>query len=212
MDIGSIVLDAIARHPQSAIFLLCVAGILSAFGPCSAQRALGFVASTTHRKAHSTSFYYAAGIIAAGMVLLTSTAALRKLAETSHITSAVMAACCLTIGIVGLWRAEAHSCSAPERTTEMTALSTFALGFGSSLLVAPCCTPFLLFVAAYAPANMLLPYALSYSIGCAIPYLTSGVALHRLIERFATQTIQQALRIVSSTIALALGLLYLVEI
>ena len=175
MDFTKALMDALTQQPFIAVLLLFGAGAISAFGPCGAQRILGLIACTTQRKTLSTSFFYTCGIALASVILLASTMVLRRIVANTHLTNILMATVCLSLGIISLWRADARSCHHRTEHLGMTAFSTFALGFGSSLLIAPCCTPFLFLIAAYAPAKLLVFDALAYGCGSALPYLIAGV-------------------------------------
>lgn len=212
MDVTNALLESLAHNPWAACIFLFIAGAVSAFGPCGTQRSLGLVACTAQRKAASTVLFYAIGIVFATMLLLASTVLLRNILAASPYTNIFMAVFCTVLGITGLWRADSVGCSHRTQDTQMTALSALALGFGSSLIIAPCCTPFLLLIAAYAPQQFLVLDAAVYGMGAACPYIIAGVLARGFMLRTAKREFQQALRIISAALTLALGLLYSVEI
>jgi cytochrome c biogenesis protein CcdA len=212
MNLSDALIHALATQPLLAVGLLFLYGVCNAFGPCNAQRTLGLMTCTKRSNAVSTSFFYASGIAAAGVLLVLSASFLQQLMSASHLMNGFMAVICLTLGFTGLWRADLQSCThAKVSHSEMTALSIAALGFGSSFVIAPCCTPFILLLAAYAPAHFLTVDAIAYACGSAFPYLIGGIVINYSFLRTMQKRTRQALQIITSSLTLALGLFYCVE-
>jgi cytochrome c biogenesis protein CcdA len=187
------------------------AGACNAFGPCNAQRVLGLLACMERRASVSTALSYALGIASASTLLGLGASLVQALLVSYRPLNALMALLCIALGLIGLRRADycEHDVEADSR---LSAFRVWSLGFGSTLLIAPCCTPLLLLVAAYASTPLIQADALAYGCGNAAPYLFGALLLRRSLSRVVSQAHRQALAVITSTLTLALGLLYCSEI
>jgi len=188
-----------------------IAGACNAFGPCNAQRVLGLLACITRRASRVTAISYALGIATASTLLGLGASLVQTMILLYRPLNALMALLCIALGLIGLRRAD-HCEHGIEAGSRPSAFRVWSLGFGSTLLIAPCCTPLLLLIAAYAPTPLLPAEALAYGCGSASPYLFGALLLRRSLSRVASHAHRQALAIITSTITLALGLLYCLEI
>lgn len=188
-----------------------VAGACNAFGPCNAQRVLGLLACLERRASVSTALSYALGIASASTLLGLGASLVQMLIHFYRPLNALMALICIALGLIGLQRAD-HCEHSVEAGSRLTAFRVWSLGFGSTLLIAPCCTPLLMLIAAYAPTPLLPAEALAYGCGNASPYLFGALLLRRSLSRVVSHAHRQALAVITSTLTLALGLLYCLEI
>jgi cytochrome c biogenesis protein CcdA len=193
--------------------LLFVSGICNAFGPCNAQRILVLLACTDRRAAPMASIAFASGIVFASVLLVASASLVQQVLSSYCVLNACLAILCLVIGVVGLWRADARSCEHLRLPDEvLTPWRAWGLGFGSSLVIAPCCAPFFVMIAANTHALPLPLDALAYGLGNALPYCIGGIALRAVLKRLVGVGFRQALAIATSTLTLAIGFLYCLEI
>jgi cytochrome c biogenesis protein CcdA len=214
IDVLGEALRAASMRSAAAYPLLVVAGGAGAIGPCSAPRALALVA-LTHGAARPGRAIaaFAAGVVAAYVVIASAAGAVASLWGTSRVAYAALAAALAAAGVATLVRARGTGCAhAPEPLRAVSVGGTFLAGAASALVVSPCCTPA---VALLAALTMTSGRALdgtalvaAFACGHALPLAAVALAGDRVAGVLRRTAAVQAPAIVAGTILLALGAFY----
>jgi len=219
MDVFAQAARSIALRSTLAPILSFSAGALSSLGPCVAPRLLAVVScvgARPPRQARIVVAAFLAGLIAAYASFGIIGSLLGKLIDVSRWTYDAVALALLVGGIVTLIQAEPDShgaCRAHTAQTQTPSLGgVFLLGASFAFIIAPCCTPLVATIVAYAGdagdpfygASMLALFALGHGLPLAIAGLSAGTFVERLRKAMS----HQATAIASGTIMLALSAFY----
>lgn len=212
-----------AGSGSSVAYPLCfAAGTVSSVGPCVAPRyiAVAALANGTRRRWWSIAAYIA-GLVGAYTALGLSTGSLSGLWSSSRALYAVLAVALAASGIVTVVGARGgrgpHAHGTPANGYGAGVISgrlggPFLLGIAGTLVVSPCCTPF---VAAIAGFTMLSGHAATgatllaaFACGHAVPLVFAGALGAPFTTLFARLSCAQAPKVVAGSLMLALGCYY----
>jgi cytochrome c-type biogenesis protein len=221
MDVFTEAARSIALQSAQAPFLAFSAGTLSSLGPCVAPRLLAVascVGARPPRQARIVVAAFLAGLVAAYASFGLIASLLGRLLDISRWTYDAVALALLAGGIVTLIQAEPQAHDACRTQTAQTRNQTpslggvFLLGASFALVIAPCCTPLVATIVAYASdvgdpfygASMLAFFALGHGLPVAIVGLSAGTIVAHLRKTAS----HQATAIASGTIMLVLSAFY----
>jgi cytochrome c-type biogenesis protein len=219
MDVFAQAARSIASRSTLAPILAFSAGALSSLGPCVAPRLLAVVSCVGAKPARQARIVVAAflaGLIAAYASFGMIGSLLGRLVDISRWTYDAVALALLVGGIVTLIQAEpdAHgACRAHAAQEQQPSLGgVFLLGASFAFVIAPCCTPLVATIVAYAGdvgdpfygASILALFALGHGLPLAVAGLSAGT----LVEYLRKTMSHQATAIASGTIMLALSAFY----
>jgi cytochrome c-type biogenesis protein len=219
VDVFAQAARSIALRSTLAPILAFGAGALSSLGPCVAPRLLAVascVGAKPARQARIVVAAFLAGLIAAYASFGLIGSLLGRLVDISRWTYDALALGLLVGGILTLIQAEPDThdaCRTHATSAHPPSLGgVFLLGASFAFVIAPCCTPLVATIVAYASdvgdpfygASMLALFALGHGLPLAIAGLCAGTC----IERLRTTMLHQATAIASGTIMLALSAFY----
>jgi cytochrome c-type biogenesis protein len=175
---------------------------------------LSCVSARPAREARVAVAVFILGLVAAYASFGVTGSLLGRLVDLSPWTYGAVALALLVGGIVTLVQAEPHdSCRTRAAQPQARSLGgVFLLGASFAFVVAPCCTPLLATIVAYAAdvgdplygASMLSLFALGHGL----PIAFAGVSAGAFVERLRKTMLHQATMIASGTIMIVLSAFY----
>jgi cytochrome c-type biogenesis protein len=216
---------ALTSPSPIAVGTIFIAGALTSAGPCIAPRYVALAAiAGGYRHPIVPTLVFVAGLLGAFMALGFGAGLLGAMWSFSPLLYALLAAGLVAGGCITLARAAAQpaghaECSAacPESRTAAGQRSlggVFLLGMASTLVVSPCCTPVIASVIGASTAigkpvfGMIL--LASFALGHMLPLFFAGSVSSIFALALRWRLPEQAPRIVSGSLMLALGAYYAV--
>jgi len=214
-DVAGAGVNGVALQSPYAPGLLFIAGALSSIGPCCAPRmmAMSGLVMSTGRKRIARSLAFIAGMLTAyGAFAVVGGLMAATLRFSSWIYDAVALAM-LVGGLSTLLRCKRHAHDSAVKETDPSG-SAFLLGFTTSLVISPCCTPVLTGIVAYASGTNNAPFAaaciVAFGTGHALPIFTIGAAATSVHRIAANVKVESALSTVTGALMFAIAAYYLV--
>ena len=193
---------------MTSLVVAAMSGLVTSVGPCAAPRYLAVAASvrgaSVAERARKIAAFCSGTIAGYGLLACGGRAAGLVLRHSSALYATFAAA--LTVSAcVSLLRAHRHACAHQRASRSSGALTL--LGFSSSLVVSPCCTPVVLAFGAFAAAGSALDSCAgvaAFALGHLAPL---ALALPRAPFSGSIEW-QRASATIGSAVTLALGAFY----
>lgn len=202
-------LHAFTTQSGTAPALAFAAGAVSGFGPCAAPRFVAASCLSARGRAVWPLFAaFALGTLAAYAGFAAVSSLVWRLVAWSPLIYACLSAVLIATGARSLL-GRTQTCARGRAGSEGAA---FLLGAVNAALVSPCCAPFVMAAAGYAAASgdpwRASIVLASFGTGHALPACAAAACSWRAARWLSHLEHDDALRVVGSTVSIALGAYY----
>ncbi len=214
MDLTSAALQAVAARNIWAPPLAFAAGVAVSIGPCVASRLVTVAALTlnkTPREVGRVLTAFIAGLVAAYSVLAVGGSLLWQMFRYSGYIYLAAAIAMSIAGLIVLLRKDRVCEHRSGERCHRSSGAIFLLGASSAATMSPCCVPIVAASIAYASTTGLLFAWITiacFALGHAAPLAIVATSSRAIGSAFSNASFQNATRVISGALMLALGGFY----
>jgi cytochrome c biogenesis protein CcdA len=202
---------AISREQPAAFGFVFLAGLVTSIGPCAAPRlvAISGLGAHSRRGLFGSSLAFVAGLITAYAsfgIFASLLGQVTALSQIIYVLVAIGLACGALITLIQQPHAHSDELKKPYGAS---AGAAFLLGASFTFVISPCCTPVLIGILAYCAQTHNVGFSVAllsaFALGHATPVIALASGVARISEAVRRFNADEAFRVVSGALMLALS-------